>query len=176
MSSATRVAALLRDIKGIFEIEGAYFLVSISDEAAESLELGAIRTRDEFNSSFYTVVSIPSLNPEQCLGLLRKRLENYPRQVGYMLGVLGAGIPREVVRLAELIGVAVGEDMDVSDAVLHMVHEETDRFAKSMLDRVQPGRTSGAPHPFARREEPCPAEREKALIFDGFHGRIIPVD
>jgi hypothetical protein len=40
---------LLRDIKGIFEVPGVHFLVSISDEAARNLSLGALTERNEFN-------------------------------------------------------------------------------------------------------------------------------
>jgi hypothetical protein len=50
--------SLLRDIKGIFEVTGVHFLVSVSEEAAAALQLGTLQTggRNEFNSSFYTII------------------------------------------------------------------------------------------------------------------------
>jgi hypothetical protein len=101
MSDPVKVAGLLRDIKGVFEIPGVYFLVSLSDEAARSLSLGALRTRDEFNSSFYTVLTMPPLSPQQTVDLLRRRDEHFDEQLAKAFGVLSGGIPREIVRLSD---------------------------------------------------------------------------
>lgn len=103
MSDAGSVARLLRDIKGIFDIPGAYFLVSLSDEAARTLQLGAVRTRNEFNSSFYAVIAIPPLAPEQCLAVLRKRAADFDGPTGLAIGVMTGGVPREIVRIAERV-------------------------------------------------------------------------
>ena len=51
MNDPEKVRALLRDIKGVFEVPRVHFFVSVSDEAARSLNLGALTGRDEFNSS-----------------------------------------------------------------------------------------------------------------------------
>ena len=70
MTDPDRMRALLRDVKGIFEVPGVHFLVSLSHEALRSLKLGAIDERNEFNSSFYTVLELPPLSPLDCEGLL----------------------------------------------------------------------------------------------------------
>jgi hypothetical protein len=59
------VRLLLRDVKGIFEVGRVHFLVSVSEEAAAALHLGTVQMggRNEFNSSFYTVISLPPLDP-----------------------------------------------------------------------------------------------------------------
>ena len=106
MSDPEKVARLLRDIKGIFDVPGALFLVSLSSEAARNLDLGGVRTRNEFNSSFYTVLDFPPLGPNECVELLKLRRSNFPPDLGYLSGILGAGVPREVVRIAELISAA----------------------------------------------------------------------
>jgi KAP-like P-loop domain-containing protein len=103
MSDPDKVRALLRDIKAIFEVPRVHFLVSVSDEAARNLSLGGLSDRNEFNSSFYTVVEALPATPQDCAELLEQR-GNVPREVSLVLAVLAGGNPREVVRLAELTG------------------------------------------------------------------------
>jgi hypothetical protein len=105
MSDPEGVRKLLRDIKAIFEVPRVHFLVSVSDEAARDLSLGALIERNEFNSSFYTVVRAQPATPADCAELLERR-GNVPREVSLVLAVLAGGNPREVVRLAELAGPA----------------------------------------------------------------------
>jgi hypothetical protein len=105
MADPGKVRELLRDIKGIFEVPGVRFLVSVSDEAARNLSLGALTERNEFNSSFYTVLQAQPPSPDECAELLQRR-GGVPREVALVLAVLAGGNPREVVRLAELAGQA----------------------------------------------------------------------
>jgi hypothetical protein len=105
MADAEKVRALLRDIKGIFDVPRVHFLVSVSDEAARSLKLGALTGRNEFNSSFYTVIEVPPAPPDQSAALLTSRAGT-GESVGVALGILAGGNPREVLRLAEFAGLA----------------------------------------------------------------------
>jgi KAP family P-loop domain len=97
------VRALLRDIKGIFEITGVHFLVSVSEEAAAALQLGTLQTggRNEFNSSFYTVIELPPLDPSETMALLQARGYEVSATQANALCVISAGNQREVVRLAD---------------------------------------------------------------------------
>ena len=103
MADPDKVRALLRDVKAIFEVPGVHFLVSVSDEAARNLSLGVLSERNEFSSSFYTVVEAQPATPQDCAELLERR-SSVPREVSLVLAVLAGGNPREVVRLAELAG------------------------------------------------------------------------
>lgn len=69
---------LLRDVKGIFEVAGVHFLVSISLEAQENLALGAVKSRDEFHSSFYKVLELGVRTPEECMALVAARDSKFP--------------------------------------------------------------------------------------------------
>jgi hypothetical protein len=94
---------LLRDLKGIFEIEGVHFLVSVSDEARRTLELGTMRMKDEFNSSFYTVIDTEPRTPVACVELLNLRSNGVFTENGAIaLAILSAGNLRELVRLADI--------------------------------------------------------------------------
>jgi len=101
IDSPDTVRALLRDIKGIFEIPNVYFLVSVSDEAAAALHLGALRGRDEFNSSFYTVLEMEPLDSAGAFRLAGKRGAKLTEEQARLLCLLAAGNWREVIRLAE---------------------------------------------------------------------------
>lgn len=103
MTEHDKVRQLLRDIKGIFGVPNVYFLVSVSHEAARALNLNGLTERNEFNSSFDTVVELPALDVAKCARLLESRGFPACPPVSEALGVLSAGIPRELVRLGELV-------------------------------------------------------------------------
>jgi len=128
MAEPEKVRALLRDIKGIFEVPHVHFLVSVSAEAARSLKLGALTGRNEFNSSFYTVIEVPPAPPDQCAGLLASR-SGARHDVGVVLGILAGGNPREVLRLAEFAGVADTP----AEAVVRVLREEALKLRRDIV-------------------------------------------
>ena len=181
------VRSLLRDIKGIFAARNVYFLVSVSSEAANSLNLGAVRGRDEFNSSFSQVLDFRPLNPLMCTKLVGHRLtanlrtksddpegdqkslgqvfggywkatqnflrkldgtfepesppkpddgsdkqtkaashtsdatEHFPEDIGRVIGIFAGGVPREVLRLSDLILKSLDEEV-MAEAVKKKTH------------------------------------------------------
>jgi hypothetical protein len=116
------VIRLLRGVKGIFDIPGVYYFVSISDEAARRLELGGIRGRAEFNSSFYQVFQLSRVNLDAICELLNRRgveLEDSVRDsIIAAVTVLSSGIPREVVRLVDVIVNSVSSAEDSPELVI----------------------------------------------------------
>jgi hypothetical protein len=131
MADPERVRDLLRDIKGIFEVPRVHFLVSVSDEAARTLNLGALAGRNEFNSSFYTVIELPPTRPQECAELLQRR-GRVPPDVAHALSVIAGGNPREVLRLAELVGPATTGP----DAVVRALREETAALKREVVTAV----------------------------------------
>jgi KAP-like P-loop domain-containing protein len=130
MAEPDKVRALLRDIKGIFEVPHVHFLVSVSDEAARSLSLGALAGRNEFNSSFYTVIEVQPAAPEDLAEVLERRSEGrVPREVALTLAVLSGGNPREVLRLSEL----VGEAGTGADAAAKALEDEALRLRREVI-------------------------------------------
>jgi hypothetical protein len=107
IENADAVRELLRDIKGIFEVTGAHFLVSISDEAAVALQLGTLQTggRNEFNSSFYTVIELLPLGPGGANELLQARGFGDSSRLAAALCLLSGGNQRELIRMADLCAV-----------------------------------------------------------------------
>lgn len=128
MTDPKGVTDLLRDIKGVFEVPRVHFLVSVSDEAARTLNLGALAGRNEFNSSFYTVIELPPTRPQECAELLQRR-GRVPPDVAHALAVIAGGNPREVLRLAELVGPATTGP----DAVVRALREETNALRREIV-------------------------------------------
>ena len=151
------VLKLLRDIKGIFEITGVHFLVSVSAEAAAALQLGPLQAagRNEFNSSFNTVIELPPLGLPDTVKLLSERtgIAAYRAQ---LLCLLGAGNFREIVRLAEraiVLATASGSDQDVDTRMLiatlaeeasGLLHEILAGASKDRRDRIGDATAAGA--------------------------------
>jgi KAP family P-loop domain len=138
MDDGERVRELLRDIKGIFEVPRVHFFVSVSDEAARSLNLGALSERNEFNSSFYTVIELPPVKIEACADLLERRA-HVPRDVALALAILAAGNPREVLRLAEIVGSTTIGPV----AVVKVLREEALSLRREIVTALNT--TDGAP-------------------------------
>ncbi|MFD3678116.1 hypothetical protein [Streptomyces sp. NPDC058613] len=131
ISDASRLASLLRDIKGIFEVLGVFFLVSISDEAARTLELGSIRTRNEFNSSFYTVIRAGRISTDTAVNIIGRRDINFSQSVSQVSCVLAGGVPREVVRNAELASMLGARS--ISEAALRIASGEIEAFKHELF-------------------------------------------
>jgi hypothetical protein len=98
------VRALLRDIKGVFEVDETTFLVSISEEAAASLQIGILQTggRNEMNSSFYAVISLSPVAPDEAQQLLNSRGFGHSPRLTRAICLLAAGNRRELIRMADL--------------------------------------------------------------------------
>ena len=103
IKKSAAIRSLLRDIKGIFEVRGGYFLVSISEEAAASLQSGTLRSggRDELNSSFYSVIGLPPLDPAEAVELLTGRGLSDAGRLPAALCLLAGGNRRELIRMAD---------------------------------------------------------------------------
>jgi hypothetical protein len=130
-----KVRQLLRDVKGVFGVENVHFLVSVSTEAARSLNLNGLTERNEFNSSFDVVVELPRVSVEGTIGLLTARgWKGGPDSAG-ALAVLGGGVPREVVRLAEYVSNSLGPTgiTDTSLVVIAAVGAETQEFRRLVV-------------------------------------------
>ena len=102
ISNPKAVRSLLRNIKGIFEVDGMSLLVSISEEAAASLHIGVLKSggRNELNSSFFAVVGLPPLEPAEAETLLRRRDLEYEGKLASALCLLAGGNRRELIRMA----------------------------------------------------------------------------
>jgi hypothetical protein len=150
MTDASAVRALLRNIKGIFEIKGVFFLVSVSDEATRSLKLGGVAGRDEFNSSFYAVIDVPPMTSAFLSELLGRRKTPLDPRVGQALSLLAGRNPRETLRLADAI-LRAGRAGDVTAAVAAAMQTEARAFRANAMSSTAPGWPDGLAEDERRR-------------------------
>jgi hypothetical protein len=91
--------------------------------------------RNEFNSSFYTVLDLPPLSPDRCRYLLEKRGSRVPPGVARALGVIAAGNPREVLRLADVVEsrVLTDDTANVVEAIRKVIMTEALEFRRGSV-------------------------------------------
>jgi hypothetical protein len=137
MERPEAVRTLLRDIKGIFEVERVYFLVSVSEEAAAALQLGAVQSngRNEFNSSFYTVIELPPLSPPEIGAFVVSRGLTVPDVcTEASLCILSGGNRRDIVRLADqMINEPESELAASEQLILSVMREETSALLRDIV-------------------------------------------
>jgi hypothetical protein len=141
------VRSLLRDIKGIFEVGETVFLVSISEEAAASLQIGILQTsgRNELNSSFYAIIALPPLAPGEAEKLLSSRGFGQSKRLSCALCLLAAGNRRELVRMADLCAIYARQRRVPLDeyAIIGLLAEESSALLQE-ITRSKPESPSAA--------------------------------
>src|SRR6185437_7140723 len=133
-------------------IPRVFFLVSVSEEAATTLQLGALQGagRNEFNSSFSTVIEMPPLAPGNIAKIATARAWHIPTALAGLFCLLSGGNLRELIRLAALwryepegdTGLLAPADRDWARKVLRdeaaALWREVVRVCGKTADRVLP--------------------------------------
>lgn len=101
--SADELRDFLRRMKVILEIPGAYYYLSLSEDALQALYLGAAEGKNEIDSTFDHIVSIPpvkcELGAEIAASYIQKNSQmELPGRVTRMVGAVSFGVPRDIVR------------------------------------------------------------------------------
>jgi KAP family P-loop domain len=147
IDNTDEVRSLLRDIKGIFEVGETVFLVSISEEAAASLQIGILQTsgRNELNSSFYAIIALPPLTPGEAEQLLSSRRFGQSTRLACALCLLAAGNRRELVRMADLCAIYARKRRVPLDeyAIVGLLAEESSALLQEII-RSKPEPLSAA--------------------------------
>ncbi|UQS27547.1 KAP family NTPase [Amycolatopsis thermalba] len=141
---------LINDIKGVFDVPGCLFLVSVSDDAIVSFERRGIPARDAFDSAFSEMVRLDNFTPDDTRAWISRRVPGLPEQFVCLCHCLSGGLPRDLRRtVVELLDLPAGQPL--SAVVELLVRRELDRKAHAF---------TGA----ARTVEPSP--ERSSLIAD----------
>lgn len=100
---------MLKSMKAIFEIEDVYYILSISEDALETYRLRHVDTKNEIDSAFTHIISLPPMDAE---GSLTFYIEHHHDWAPCLLPaaiVFGGGVPRDMHRLSQLFGTYKGE-------------------------------------------------------------------
>ena len=106
------VRNVLRDINGIFEIPGVFFLVSVSEAAAAGAQIESLLGRDRYqpNSSFSALIALPPLSPHEIIAAMQGRGITLNDQRAAILCMLSGGNWRDAVRLFANTGPLPAQD------------------------------------------------------------------
>lgn len=129
---------LLNEIKAVFDVQGCYYLVSVSTEAQHDFELSGIGLRSVFDSSFDEVVRVDYLDFEYARKLLRRYVLDLSEQFQALAYVFSGGLARHLVRTARSI-VELGRDRpgrDIADVVRALADAELTRACQATADAL----------------------------------------
>lgn len=129
IESDEKAQKFLNDIKVVFGGLNVYFLVSVSENAMSQFERRGLPFRDAFDSAFDDIVVVDHLTFEDTQRLINERVLRMPMQFQALCHVLSAGLPRELVRTARDLVLAVNGNasplaMKLEDVTRLMVHGE----------------------------------------------------
>jgi hypothetical protein len=129
LEDAERATQLLRDIKGVFDIDGVHVLVSVSDEAARQFELGGVRRRNEFNSAFPSSIQLSEVSVTEARQILDRRgIQFMDDGVVQYLTAYSNGLPRELIRSSELVYDSFSRDAQPQNALGLVLKQELSAF------------------------------------------------
>ncbi|MDQ0378819.1 hypothetical protein [Amycolatopsis thermophila] len=119
---------LVNDVKGIFDVPGCLFLVSVSDDAIVSFERRGIPARDAFDSAFAEMVRLDNFTPDDTREWISRRVPGLPEQFGCLCHCLSGGLPRDLRRtVIDLLDLPRGQSL--GEVVEQLVRRELDRKA-----------------------------------------------
>lgn len=123
---------LINDLKGIFDIPGCLFLVSVSDDAIIAFERRGIPARDAFDSAFSEMIRIEQFTPESSRDWIGSRLPGLPEPFRVLCHCVSGGLPRDLRRY-------VDEMLDIVDgAQAPTLASVTNELIRRELDRKAP--------------------------------------
>ncbi|NEO90116.1 MAG: hypothetical protein F6K56_07590 [Moorea sp. SIO3G5] len=98
-----QIRSFIRRMKGIFEVPGVYYYLSLSEDALSALYLGSVEGKNEVDSSLDHIVRIPPLSWQEgeqvARAYLRRRgVQQLEQKIVDALVVLSFGVPRDLLR------------------------------------------------------------------------------
>jgi hypothetical protein len=100
-----RLHEMLKSIKAIFEIPNVYYLLSISEDALETYRLRHLETKNEIDSAFTHIFSIPPMDAATSLTFFAEADKKLNKALFPAAIVFGGGVPRDMHRLLQLLSI-----------------------------------------------------------------------
>lgn len=103
IESGEKAQKFLNEIKAIFNIDGCFYLISISENAMSSFERRGLPFRDVFDSSFDMIVFVNYLNLMQAGGLIQRRVIGMPIPFVALCYCISGGLARDIIRTSRML-------------------------------------------------------------------------
>lgn len=130
-------AAFINEIKSLFEIDSALFVVSVSEEAMASFERRGLAFRDVFDSAFSEIAHLPVRTLDESNGLLAERASGIALPFVALAHCLSAGLPRDVLREVEHM-TETRYDKGLATVAGYVVHREMRGKWEGVLAAIRP--------------------------------------
>ncbi|WP_410657804.1 hypothetical protein [Amycolatopsis sp. lyj-112] len=97
----------INDVKGVFDVPGCLFFVSVSDDAVLGFEQRGLGVRDAFDSAFSEMVRLEPFTLDESRLWIALRLRGISEQFCYLAHCLSGGLPRDLKRcVVEMVDLA----------------------------------------------------------------------
>ena len=179
-----RLHAMLKSIKAVFDIKDVYYLLSISEDALGTYRLRHLENKNEIDSAFTHIFSMPPMNAEASLRFNQERRSEreWPEALLPAAIVFGGGVPRDMHRMAQLLLLGPWKDPEKEhdpkkeldpekelDACLNYLYDEDLRAAQDLI-KQNPMISDTWRQQFIDelRKKPTSPEEVKTWTFDKF--------
>lgn len=123
---------MLNDVKALFGIPNCYFLVAVSVSAMIRFQQRGLPFQDAFESALEDVIQVEPLTATETVELLQRRLTGIPATAALLCHVLGAGLPRDVIRVLRSL---------TADSTVETPPSPQEVVATELRTRLQAART-----------------------------------
>jgi hypothetical protein len=127
IEDAERAQQFVNEIKGVFGVSGAQFLVSVSDDALASFERRGLPVRDAFDSAFDEIVRIEPLNLKDACALLGSRVIGVSNLFSALAHCMAGGLARDIIRTARSMRAAAGQGGGIEQVCRGLVAADLQR-------------------------------------------------
>ncbi|WP_181774060.1 hypothetical protein [Amycolatopsis pittospori] len=121
----------INDVKGVFDVPGCLFFVSVSDDAVLGFEQRGLGVRDAFDSAFSEMVRLEPFTLDESRLWIALRLRGISEQFCHLAHCLSGGLPRDLKR-------CVVEMVDLANEIYQPTLETVTR---SLVEGAMAGKT-----------------------------------
>jgi hypothetical protein len=131
IESVEQAQRFINEIKGVFGVDHAQFLVSVSDDALASFEQGgSAPIRDAFDSAFDEIVRINHLGVEDTVLMCNSRVIGMPPPFVCLAHCIAGGLARDVIRAARSMkGMCASAERTLAEVCAALVEADLCRKA-----------------------------------------------
>lgn len=134
MESDDKAHLFLNEIKAVFGVPKAFFLISVSENAISAFERRGLPFRDVFDSSFDAIIHVDYLNLDESKDLLKRRTTRLAEPFLCLCHCMSGGLPRDLIRACrEMLDMATEEqEFDLLPLARRVITREARGKARGM--------------------------------------------
>jgi hypothetical protein len=127
IQDAAQAQAFVNEIKGVFGVPGAQFLVSVSEDALASFERRGLPVRDAFDSAFDEIIRIEPLDLADACTLLRSRVIGVSDLFSGLAHCMAGGLARDIIRTARSMRAVATEAAGIEPVSVGLIEGDIQR-------------------------------------------------